>query len=104
MEIAKSIREDYLQQNAFHEVDTYTSLNKQYKMLKLILFFRKEAEKALEAGVYINEILNLAELRDKIARSKYITEGELSKIDGIAAEVTATIDELIKEKGGVLNA
>ncbi|ASW43755.1 V-type ATP synthase subunit A [Clostridium isatidis] len=104
LEIAKSIREDYLQQNAFHEVDTYTSLNKQYKMLKLILFFRKEAEKALEAGVYINEILNLAELRDKIARSKYITEGELSKIDGIAAEVTATIDELIKEKGGVLNA
>ena len=45
-------------------------------MLKLILLFRKEAEKALEAGVYINEILALAELRDKIARSKYVTEGE----------------------------
>jgi len=104
LEIAKSIREDYLQQNAFHEVDTYTSLNKQYKMLKLILSFRKEAEKALEAGVYINEILNLAELRDKIARSKYITESELSKIDDIAAEVRATMEGLIKEKGGVLNA
>jgi len=104
LEVAKSIREDYLQQNAFHEVDTYTSLNKQYKMLKLILLFRKEAEKALEAGVYINEILALAELRDKIARSKYVTEGELGKIDNIAEELRSTIDGLINEKGGVLNA
>ena len=52
LEVAKSIREDYLQQNAFHENDTYTSLNKQYKMLNLILSFKHEAEKALEAGVY----------------------------------------------------
>ena len=43
LEVAKSIREDYLQQNAFHENDTYTSLNKQYKMLNLILSFRHEA-------------------------------------------------------------
>ena len=49
LEVAKSIREDYLQQNAFHENDTYTSLNKQYKMLNLILSFKHEAEKALEA-------------------------------------------------------
>jgi V/A-type H+/Na+-transporting ATPase subunit A len=104
LEIAKSIREDYLQQNAFHEVDTYSSLNKQYKMLKLILLFRKEAEKALESGIYINEILALDELRDRVARSKYISEDQLNKMDDIEVEIKSTIDALINEKGGVLNA
>ena len=70
LEVAKSIREDYLQQNAFHEVDTYASLDKQYKMLKLILSFKVEAERALDAGVYLNKILALDEVRDRIARSK----------------------------------
>jgi len=46
LEAAKSIREDYLHQNAFHEVDTYTSLNKQYRMLKLILGFYYSGKKA----------------------------------------------------------
>ena len=81
LEVAKSIREDYLQQNAFHEVDTYASLDKQYKMLKLILSFKVEAERALDAGVYLNKILALDEVRDRIARSKYIHEEELNKID-----------------------
>lgn len=102
LEVAKSIREDYLQQNAFHEVDTYASLNKQYKMLKLILKFHGEATRALEAGVYLNKILNL-EVRDKIARSKYIAEELISKIDEISEELTSAVDELINE-GGVLNA
>jgi len=104
LEIAKSIREDYLQQNAFHEVDTYASLDKQYKMLKLILLFRKEAERALKAGVYLNKILGLSELRDKIARSKYIHEDNISKIDEIAVELKAEIDALINQEGGVLDA
>ena len=103
LEVSKSIREDYLQQNAFHEVDTYASLDKQYKMLKLILLFRKEAERALKAGVYLNEILGLSEVRDKIARSKYIHEDDIAKMDDIAAELRADIDTLINE-GGVLNA
>ena len=104
LEVSKSIREDYLQQNAFHEVDTYASLDKQYKMLKLILLFRKEAERALKAGVYLNEILGLSEVRDKIARSKYIHEDNINKIDEIEVELKAAIDALINEKGGVLNA
>ena len=104
LEVAKSIREDYLQQNAFHEVDTYASLDKQYKMLKLILLFRKEAERALKAGVYLNEILGLSEIRDKIARSKYIQEDNINKIDEIGLELKAAIDALITEKGGVLDA
>ena len=102
LEVSKSIREDYLQQNGFHEIDTYTSLDKQYKMLKLVLLFRKEAERALEAGVYLDKILGL-EVRDKIARSKYIHEDDIAKMDDIAAELRADIDTLINE-GGVLNA
>ena len=104
LEVAKSIREDYLQQNAFHEVDTYASLDKQYKMLKLILLFRKEAERALKAGVYLSKILGLSELRDKIARSKYIPEDNINRMDEIEVELKATIDALITEEGGVLDA
>ena len=104
LEIAKSIREDYLQQNAFHEIDTYSSLEKQYKMLNLILLFKKEAERALENGVYLNKILGLDELRDKIARSKYISEDNLDKMNDIEIELKSTIDTLITNEGGVLNA
>ncbi len=102
LEVAKSLREDYLQQNAFHEIDTYASLGKQHKMLKLILLFRREAERALEAGVYLNNILNLP-MRDKIARSKYIAEDNIDTINNIAEELVVEINRLISE-GGVLDA
>ncbi|EOU1633342.1 V-type ATP synthase subunit A [Clostridium perfringens] len=102
LEVAKSIREDYLQQNAFHENDTYTSLNKQYKMLNLILSFKHEAEKALEAGVYLDKVLKLP-VRDRIARSKYISEEEISKMDDILVELKSEMNKLISE-GGVINA
>lgn len=102
LEVAKSLREDYLQQNAFHDVDTYASLDKQYKMLKLILGFHKEAERALKTGVYLEKILAM-EVRDKIARSKYIAESEISRIDEITTELTSEVDTLISE-GGVLDA
>lgn len=103
LEVAKSIREDYLQQNGFHEIDTYTSLDKQYKMLKLIIEFKDEAERALDNGVYLSKVLGLDEIRDRIARSKYVTEGELSKIDKTAEDLKTAIDELINE-GGVQDA
>ena len=102
LETSKSLREDYLQQNAFHEVDTYASLEKQYKMLKLVLFFYDEAERALNAGVYLKELLDL-EVRDKIARSKYISEENIKNIDAIFNELSEVIDELIS-KGGIMNA
>ena len=100
LEVAKSIREDYLQQNAFHEVDTYSSLKKQYKMLKLVLAFMHEGQRALDAGVYLEKILEL-EVRDRIARSKYIPEEELVKMDDILVELKESIDKLISE-GGVI--
>ncbi|PSL99050.1 V-type ATP synthase subunit A [Clostridium botulinum] len=102
LEVAKSLREDYLQQNAFHEVDTYASLEKQYKMLKLVLFFYDEAERALNAGVYLKELLDL-EVRDKIARAKYVSEENIKNIDAIFNELSEVIDELIS-KGGIMNA
>ncbi|MBL4932348.1 V-type ATP synthase subunit A [Clostridium paridis] len=102
LEVAKSLREDYLQQNAFHEIDTYASLEKQYRMLKLVLAFHKEAERALDAGIYLEKVLEL-EIRDKIARSKYVSEKELSKIDKTLDELKEAVDALIAE-GGVFNA
>lgn len=99
LEVAKSIREDYLMQNAFHDIDTYASLNKQYKMLKLVLAFGDEAERALKSGVYLKKIIGMEEIRDKIARSKYIAETEIDKIDEIAVELNKVMDKLIAEEG-----
>jgi len=102
LEVAKSLREDFLQQNAFHEVDTYCSLPKQFKMLSLILGFYDEAKKALDAGVYLDEILKI-ESREGIARSKNIPENELEKFDELFETVKADIEKLISE-GGNSNA
>lgn len=98
LEVSKSIREDYLQQNGFHEIDTFSSMDKQYKMLGLILKFKFEADRALDAGVYLDKILKL-DIRDKIARAKYIPEKELSKIDGILVELEKDMEKLIQEEG-----
>lgn len=102
LEVAKSIREDYLQQNGFHEIDTFSSMEKQYKMIKLILTFRSEANRALDAGVYLDKILSL-EVRDKISRSKYIPEKELSKMDSILAEIKDVIEKLIQKEGMIVD-
>ena len=78
MEAAKSIREDYLHQNAFHEVDTYASLKKQCKMLGLILSYYHLGLEALESGKSLDDILSLPAL-EGIGRSKYIEEINLDK-------------------------
>lgn len=101
LEVAKSLREDYLQQNAFHEIDTYASFTKQYKMLKIILEFQVQAKKALDAGVYLNKIMKM-DVRDKIARTKYILEEDLGQIDDITATLVKDIEALISE-GGLTN-
>ena len=101
LEAAKSIREDYLQQNAFHEQDTFTSLAKQDKMLNMVLNFYYQAKRALESNVYINDILSL-EVRENIARAKYLSEEEIGKIDEIDKEVVRKIDELISKQSEVM--
>ncbi len=71
LEAARSIREDFLHQDAFHEVDTYTSLEKQFKMMELVLSFYDITLQALEKGASINELVKLS-VREKIGRFKYI--------------------------------
>jgi V/A-type H+-transporting ATPase subunit A len=102
LEASKSIREDFLQQNAFHEVDTYASLDKQNLMLDLVLHFYDEGLRALKNGIYLSDLINL-EIRDKIARAKYLDESDIGKIAGIKTELTKIMDDLIAE-GGILNA
>ncbi|MDR1704847.1 MAG: V-type ATP synthase subunit A [Clostridiales bacterium] len=97
LENSKSVREDFLQQNSFHELDSYTSMNKQYKLLELVLFFGDEAARALGEGVYLRKILAL-EVREQIARAKYIKEDSLADFDALRARITADIDGLIAEE------
>ena len=102
LEVAKSIREDYLQQNAFMESDTYTSLTKQDKMLQLVLKFYDEGQRGLESGAYLKEISEMP-VREKIARAKYMPESDLDKMNEILNEIENEVDNLIN-KGGSLDA
>ena len=91
LEISRSIREDFLHQNAFHEVDTYTSLEKQFEMLKTLLHFQIQALAAIEADVDTADIFKLP-VREEIARAKYIPQADIAKI----AKIRDTIDEQMK--------
>lgn len=99
METARSIREDFLHQLAFHEVDTYTSLKKQLYMMKLILNFNDEAEAAIAKGVDVEAAAGLA-VREKIGRFKYIAEADVdAEFDKLSVEISAELDRLlIKEE------
>ena len=90
METAKMIREDYLHQNAFHEVDTFTSMKKQLLMLRLIYEYNRLAGEAVDAYADFSDIL-ACPCREKIGRSKYIPEGELASFDGIFSEMNAEL-------------
>ena len=95
MEVAKTIREDYLHQNAFHEIDTFASLPKQLRMLKLINNFYNYGLNALRENVDIEDIIELP-VREKIGRAKYIDEKtEMDKFDEIEAEMKAQFNALI---------
>lgn len=82
METAKIIREDYLHQNAFHEVDTFTSMQKQFLMLKLIYEFNRLAGEAIASYADLRDILNCS-CKEKIGRAKYIEEENLAQFDEI---------------------
>ncbi len=102
LEVTKSIREDFLQQNAFHEIDTYCSLEKQMRMLDLILYFYDKAKAALDSKIYLNEVLALS-VRERIARSKNIPEDQLQEFNLIFAALDEEVKDLM-EKGGVDHA
>jgi V/A-type H+-transporting ATPase subunit A len=92
METAKSLREDFLHQNAFHKVDTYTPIDKQYEMLGLILHFHRKGQEIIERGVDTAAIFALP-VREEIARAKYLPNEDIDKVRAIRE----TIDRQMKE-------
>ncbi|MGO2083285.1 V-type ATP synthase subunit A [Vagococcus sp.] len=105
LDVARSIREDYLQQNAFDEVDTFTSRDKQYKMLHLILSFNAEGRRALSLGAYYQELIDgTVIVRDRIARMKYIPEDKIAQIDKYEILLKETIQKILEDGGASINA
>lgn len=92
LETARTLREDFLHQNAFHEIDTYTSIEKQYEMLKTVLHFHTQSLEAIEAGTETADIFKLP-VREEIARAKYVPQDEIDKI----RKIRETIENQIKE-------
>ena len=78
MEAARSIREDFLHQNSFHEIDTYTSLKKQYMMMNLVTAFYDRAAAALAQGALLEKLISMP-VREQIGRFKYVTEDALDE-------------------------
>ncbi len=92
LETTRSIREDFLHQNAYHKVDTYTTIDKQFDMLEMILHFHAQGLAAIESGVETSDIFAL-KVREDIARAKYIEEEQRQQI----AEIRKTVEDQMKE-------
>lgn len=98
--MARMLRESYLQQNSYNEIDQTASLNKQLTMMKTILAFNEEAKKALEVGSYFDEIMNgTEELREKIERMKYTREDDLNELDEMRESLPDHFKKIIQEGG-----
>jgi V/A-type H+-transporting ATPase subunit A len=98
MEVARSIREDYLHQNAFDDIDTYTSLKKQFLMLRLILEYGEKGQMALDAGVNLSEVIGM-HVRERIGRAKYIPEDTLAYFAEIESQLAQETNALINRGG-----
>ncbi|MDO8963809.1 MAG: V-type ATP synthase subunit A, partial [Coriobacteriia bacterium] len=101
METAKSVREDFLQQNAFRDDDQFTSLAKQDRLLATILLFHEKALAAAASGAALRDIF-AAPVRERIARAKYVTEDAApAEFDAIAAEIeTQLVGQGSPKEGG----
>ncbi len=98
LEVARSIREDFLHQNAFHEEDAYTTIDKQYLMIKLILEFYDLSRQVLENGAQIEPLLSLP-VRERIGRFKYISNLESKKeYDSIVRAMSEEIGSTLKRE------
>ena len=94
LEAARSIREDFLHQNAFHEIDTFTSLKKQHMMMKLMMAYYDQSQDALGKGVNIERLVSLP-VREAIGRFKYTEEPDLDKV---YADVIKTLENEINDE------
>lgn len=97
LEAARSIREDFLHQNAFHETDTYSTLQKQYKMMHLVLAFFDMTTQALKKGANVDALINMP-IRERIGRFKYVKDNEIQKTyDDIIYNLEIDIDSIISK-------
>ena len=102
METARSLREDFLQQFAFHPIDTYASIKKQYLMLKIVLNYYDECITALKKGASLKDLTSLP-VREDIAKAKYISDKEVEKeMEKINQKLKAEINDLITKTGGTV--
>ncbi|MHC4882839.1 MAG: ATP synthase beta subunit C-terminal domain-containing protein, partial [Planctomycetota bacterium] len=99
LETSKSIREDFLHQNAFHKIDTFTPIEKQHEMIKLILHFHQAGLNAIEQEVETADIFKLP-VREDIARAKYIDN---EKVEQVAA-IKDVVDQQMKELQAAVTA
>jgi len=90
------LREDFLHQIAYHEVDTYSSIEKQYKMMSVIIYFYNQANNYLRMNVDINAIENM-KVKDKIARMKYVKNEDIDNIDRIKEDIDKEFSSMIEE-------
>ena len=98
MEVARSIREDFLHQVAFHEIDTHSTLKKQDLMMKLILMFYDGAADALARGAGIEDIVAF-EVREKIGRFKYVPEADIdAEFEQIEARLAHEVEQSVKKE------
>ncbi len=97
LEAARSIREDFLHQNAFHETDTYSTLKKQYRMMQLVLAYFDKTTAALDKGANLDLMINMP-IRERIGRFKYVKEDEVDQnYDDILYNLDVDIDDIIKK-------
>jgi V/A-type H+-transporting ATPase subunit A len=98
LEAARSIREDYLHQDAFHEVDTYTSVEKQFKMMELILSFYDLSNEGLNKGISVEDLVKLP-IRERIGRFKYVTVDKIeAEYDDILKNLQQEINSLLQKE------
>ncbi|MCI8834843.1 MAG: V-type ATP synthase subunit A [Ruminococcus sp.] len=99
MEAARSIREDFLHQNSFHEVDTYTSLKKQHMMMQLVMAYYEMAVEALGRGAQLQQLISLP-VREQIGRFKYVTEEQLdTEYDKVTKKLHSEISNALGKEG-----
>lgn len=101
LETSKSLREDFLHQNSFHEIDTYASMDKQFKMLRNILTYHNLAIQVLACGGLLRSVVDLP-IREDIARMRYIEENNLEALDMLEEKIKAELGRL-SAAGGVVN-
>ncbi|MBQ4424219.1 MAG: V-type ATP synthase subunit A [Lachnospiraceae bacterium] len=98
LEAARSVREDFLHQNSFHEIDTYSSLEKQYRLMKLVLAFYDECAEALKRGADIEALVTL-NVREDIGRYKYTEENNLlPAYETVRGQLRVELEELLAKE------